>query len=230
MRQKYGADLSAEQQLQWLHSSQQASHQHHEQRHGSNLPQNLAPDPQQWHTLLQPADTTAQVTAQQEQEQQQQPLIPMGAYTQREQHLQQQEAAGELEFAYVLNDGQPINMIRLIGLKVIFSKQLPNMPKEYICRLLLDRRHHSCALVDKTGAVLGGITYRVFPQQACAESLEAVDGSVVASASQQPQSTSERARSSMSLPSVAGRGLLRHMPACPYITCQHALQAQQPGQ
>eukprot|EP00878_Enallax_costatus_P027166 GHUV01029223.1.p1 GENE.GHUV01029223.1~~GHUV01029223.1.p1 ORF type:complete len:145 (+),score=53.95 GHUV01029223.1:320-754(+) len=114
MRQKYGADLSAEQQLQWLHSSQQASHQHHEQRHGSNLPQNLAPDPQQWHTLLQPADTTAQVTAQQEQEQQQQPLIPMGAYTQREQHLQQQEAAGELEFAYVLNDGQPINMIRQV--------------------------------------------------------------------------------------------------------------------
>eukprot|EP00878_Enallax_costatus_P006283 GHUV01006587.1.p1 GENE.GHUV01006587.1~~GHUV01006587.1.p1 ORF type:complete len:451 (+),score=121.80 GHUV01006587.1:320-1672(+) len=169
MRQKYGADLSAEQQLQWLHSSQQASHQHHEQRHGSNLPQNLAPDPQQWHTLLQPADTTAQVTAQQEQEQQQQPLIPMGAYTQREQHLQQQEAAGELEFAYVLNDGQPINMIRLIGLKVIFSKQLPNMPKEYICRLLLDRRHHSCALVDKTGAVLGGITYRVFPQQGFGE-------------------------------------------------------------
>lgn len=52
-----------------------------------------------------------------------------------------------------------------MGLKVIFSKQLPNMPKEYICRLLLDRRHRSCALVAKNGTVLGGITYRVFPQQ-----------------------------------------------------------------
>jgi histone acetyltransferase len=54
---------------------------------------------------------------------------------------------------------------RLMGLKVIFSKQLPNMPREYICRLLLDRRHRSCALVARNGQVLGGITYRVFPQQ-----------------------------------------------------------------
>jgi hypothetical protein len=52
-----------------------------------------------------------------------------------------------------------------MGLKVIFSKQLPNMPREYICRLLLDRRHRSCALVARNGQVLGGITYRVFPQQ-----------------------------------------------------------------
>jgi hypothetical protein len=44
-------------------------------------------------------------------QQQQQPL-PAGAYTQREEHLQRQEASGEIEFAYVLNDGQPINMIR----------------------------------------------------------------------------------------------------------------------
>eukprot|EP00882_Tetradesmus_deserticola_P016588 GHRQ01017724.1.p1 GENE.GHRQ01017724.1~~GHRQ01017724.1.p1 ORF type:complete len:212 (+),score=39.13 GHRQ01017724.1:180-815(+) len=52
-----------------------------------------------------------------------------------------------------------------MGLKVIFSKQLPNMPREYICRLLLDRRHRSCALVARNGQVLGGVTYRVFPQQ-----------------------------------------------------------------
>ena len=32
-------------------------------------------------------------------------------------------------------------MVFLIGLKNIFSKQLPNMPKEYIARLVLDRRH-----------------------------------------------------------------------------------------
>ena len=42
---------------------------------------------------------------------------------------------------YVENDGDPQNMVILIGLKNIFSKQLPNMPKEYICRLLFDRRH-----------------------------------------------------------------------------------------
>ena len=55
---------------------------------------------------------------------------------------------------------------RLVGLKNIFSRQLPNMPKEYIARLVLDRRHRSCALVRPGGAaVLGGITYRPFHAQ-----------------------------------------------------------------
>lgn len=48
---------------------------------------------------------------------------------------------------------------RLICLKNIFSKQLPNMPREYIARLVLDRRHRSVVLIKK-GHVLGGITYR----------------------------------------------------------------------
>jgi hypothetical protein len=39
---------------------------------------------------------------------------PAGAYTQREEHLQRQEAAGDIEFAYVLNDGQPHNMMRWV--------------------------------------------------------------------------------------------------------------------
>lgn len=30
-------------------------------------------------------------------------------------------------------------VLRLIGLKNIFARQLPNMPKEYIVRLLMDR-------------------------------------------------------------------------------------------
>lgn len=32
---------------------------------------------------------------------------------------------------------------RLIDLKNIFAKQLPNMPKEYIVRLIFDHRHKS---------------------------------------------------------------------------------------
>ncbi len=54
---------------------------------------------------------------------------------------------------------------RLVGLKTIFSRQLPNMPKEYIARLVLDRRHRSVAIVRRDGAVLGGITYRPFGPQ-----------------------------------------------------------------
>ena len=34
-------------------------------------------------------------------------------------------------------------MERLVTLKNIFAKQLPKMPKEYISRLVLDRRHVS---------------------------------------------------------------------------------------
>ena len=52
-----------------------------------------------------------------------------------------------------------------MNLKNIFSKQLPNMPKEYIARLVLDRRHRSVALVAQGGTLLGGITYRVFKEQ-----------------------------------------------------------------
>lgn len=57
----------------------------------------------------------------------------------------------------------------MIGLKNIFSKQLPNMPKEYIARLVLDRRHRSVAIIRHGGAVLGGITYRPFHQQGFGE-------------------------------------------------------------
>ena len=61
-------------------------------------------------------------------------------------------------------------MPRLIGLKNIFSKQLPNMPKEYIARLVMDRRHRSCAIVKPaTKGVLGGITYRPFHAQGFGE-------------------------------------------------------------
>ena len=41
------------------------------------------------------------------------------------------------------------------------------MPKEYIARLVMDRRHRSCAIVKPaTKGVLGGITYRPFHAQA----------------------------------------------------------------
>jgi len=79
--------------------------------------------------------------------------------------LIKQENEGDLSFKYVENNGDPNNMIYLTGLKNIFSKQLPNMPKEYICRLVFDRRHRSVALVRKSGNVVGGITYRAFHQQ-----------------------------------------------------------------
>ncbi|KAF5832596.1 histone acetyltransferase [Dunaliella salina] len=97
------------------------------------------------------------------------PYTEPGANSLREMHLIKMEAEGEISFKYAKNDGQPHNMIILIGLKQIYSKQLPNMPKEYICRLVLNRRHRSIALVKKNGLVVGGITYRTFPMQGLGE-------------------------------------------------------------
>lgn len=88
---------------------------------------------------------------------------PHGAYMQREAFLAAREAEGELAFEYVRNDGDPVSSIVLTGLKHVYSRQLPNMPKEYIARLVFDRRHASVAIVRRGGGVVGGVTYRVFP-------------------------------------------------------------------
>ncbi|CAK0784458.1 hypothetical protein CVIRNUC_007662 [Coccomyxa viridis] len=97
------------------------------------------------------------------------PEVARGVYSQREAFLAKREAEGELTFRYVENDGTPDNNMWLISLKNTISKQLPNMPKEYIARLVMDRRHRSCAIVAKSGTVLGGITYRPFHAQGFGE-------------------------------------------------------------
>ncbi len=53
-----------------------------------------------------------------------------------------------------------------MALKNIFSRQLPNMPREYIARLVFDRRHRSVAIVRRGRSVVGGICYRAFHEQA----------------------------------------------------------------
>lgn len=50
-----------------------------------------------------------------------------------------EEREGEIRTQVVLNDGTRDSMILLTGLKNIFQKQLPKMPKEYIARLVYDR-------------------------------------------------------------------------------------------
>ncbi|KAI9284135.1 hypothetical protein BC943DRAFT_381404 [Umbelopsis sp. AD052] len=80
-----------------------------------------------------------------------------------------EERRGEIEFRVVKNDGAPESMILLTGLKNIFQKQLPKMPKEYIARLVYDRNHLSMALIRKPLKVIGGICYRPFDKQEFAE-------------------------------------------------------------
>lgn len=80
-----------------------------------------------------------------------------------------EERSGLIQFRVVSNDGAPESMIILTGLKNIFQRQLPKMPREYIARLVMDRNHMSMAIVKRGLQVVGGITYRPFNHRKFAE-------------------------------------------------------------
>lgn len=80
-----------------------------------------------------------------------------------------EERQGIIEFRVVNNDNTKENMIILTGLKNIFQKQLPKMPREYIARLIYDRNHLSMVIVKNPLQVVGGITYRPFNHRRFAE-------------------------------------------------------------
>ena len=79
---------------------------------------------------------------------------------------QKEEKGGKLEFQVITNDGIADHSMQLMTLKNIFSKQLPKMPKEYIVRLVFDRKHKSMVILKDGKTVVGGICYRpYYPQQ-----------------------------------------------------------------
>lgn len=80
-----------------------------------------------------------------------------------------EERNGEIEFQVVNNDGSHESTIVLTGLKCLFQKQLPKMPKDYIARLVYDRTHQSLAIVKRPLEVIGGISFREFRDRKFAE-------------------------------------------------------------
>ncbi|OAA54173.1 histone acetyltransferase GCN5 [Niveomyces insectorum RCEF 264] len=80
-----------------------------------------------------------------------------------------EERNGEIAFRAVNNDGSRESTIILTGLKCLFQKQLPKMPKDYIARLVYDRTHVSVAMVKPPLQVVGGIAYRPFCDRRFAE-------------------------------------------------------------
>ena len=70
----------------------------------------------------------------------------------------------EISFRIVINDNSDQAAEDLIALKNIFSRQLPKMPKEYIVRLVFDRRHISLAICNGT-RIIGGVCYRPYYEQ-----------------------------------------------------------------
>lgn len=81
-----------------------------------------------------------------------------------------------LRYCIVKNDGKPDSCVKLIGLKQLFSKQLPKMPRPYIARLVFDRRHKSLAILSDDPSqkggdeeIIGAICYRGFYEMRFAE-------------------------------------------------------------
>ena len=73
-----------------------------------------------------------------------------------------------ISFKLYTNDGCMYSNLALIALKNIFSKQLPKMPKEYIVRLVFDRRHYTLAILHRN-KIIGGCCYRPYYEQRFAE-------------------------------------------------------------
>jgi len=68
-------------------------------------------------------------------------------FSQRDKNVKQEEDKGYLEFKVIKNDGTAENLKLLTDLKNIISKQLPKMPKEYIVRLVFDKKHESMVII-----------------------------------------------------------------------------------
>lgn len=76
---------------------------------------------------------------------------------------------GVIQVTPVENDQQPRSLIILTGLKTLFQKQLPNMPREYIARLVYDTNSRGLAIIKRGYKVVGGICFRPFPHRGFAE-------------------------------------------------------------
>ncbi|XP_034238428.1 histone acetyltransferase KAT2A isoform X1 [Thrips palmi] len=83
-----------------------------------------------------------------------------------------EESKGLIRFHVVGNSlSQSVSkqtMLWLIALQNVFSHQLPRMPKEYITRLVFDPKHRTLALI-KDNRAIGGICFRMFPEQGFTE-------------------------------------------------------------
>ncbi|KAI0567085.1 histone acetyltransferase GCN5 [Gracilaria domingensis] len=93
-------------------------------------------------------------------------------YIQRWVRMTKEEFNDNVKFQVVKNDSQRESLLLLLGLKNVFVKQLPNMPRPYVSRLVFDRKHESLALLKKSGTgyvVMGGCCYRPFRDQKFAE-------------------------------------------------------------
>eukprot|EP01135_Chromosphaera_perkinsii_P006032 Nk52_evm3s383 gene=Nk52_evmTU3s383 len=84
----------------------------------------------------------------------------------RDWRAREEEQGGIIDFVVFGNESNasPVVLKNLCGAKNLYARQLPKMPKEYIARLVFDRKHRTMGLM-KRGKVVGGITFRPFSTQ-----------------------------------------------------------------
>jgi histone acetyltransferase len=63
--------------------------------------------------------------------------------------IEQEENDGIISYEFVTNDGSDDSLCQLLECKCLFGRQLPKMPKEYIVRLVFDRRHMTLVMKRK---------------------------------------------------------------------------------
>lgn len=98
-------------------------------------------------------------------------LTPHRGVSSREAAAKELESRREIRFELISNrdEDESVDVLeQLCILKNIFAVQLPKMPRNYISRLVFDRRHVSLALLRGSN-VLGGICFRPFKEQRFAE-------------------------------------------------------------
>eukprot|EP00163_Fabomonas_tropica_P026823 TRINITY_DN5053_c0_g1_i1.p1 TRINITY_DN5053_c0_g1~~TRINITY_DN5053_c0_g1_i1.p1 ORF type:complete len:623 (+),score=164.61 TRINITY_DN5053_c0_g1_i1:1243-3111(+) len=97
----------------------------------------------------------------------------------RDETVIRQEIESQVEFGVVRNDAPcstsyvggaicPSDWPLLAAMYKIFQTQLPRMPKDYVCRLVVDRRHRNL-MIMKNQVPFGGICFRPFYTQGFAE-------------------------------------------------------------
>ncbi|CCA68335.1 related to putative histone acetylase [Serendipita indica DSM 11827] len=80
----------------------------------------------------------------------------------KEKIVMEEHRRGYIQYTAVKNDGEERSYIVLTGLKNLFQRQLPKMPREYITRLVMDRNSRGLAMIKHGYKVVAGITYRPF--------------------------------------------------------------------
>lgn len=85
-----------------------------------------------------------------------------------EKFSEEEEDDDSCELFVSMNDRTSAAVQYLVGLKGVISEQLPNMPRSYITRVIMDRKHRAvCA--TKRGRVIGGCVFRPFFDQGFCE-------------------------------------------------------------